>query len=66
MFCEGVGGGGEVADSGGYLTGGLSALATGVLVDVYGQAEGMTIFAASLGAAAVAGAIFVRARLTRE
>lgn len=51
---------------GGYLMGGLSALATGVLVDVYGQAEGMTIFAVSLGAVAIAGAIFVRARLTHE
>lgn len=51
---------------GGYLMGGLSALATGVLVDSFGQANGMTIFAMALGVVAVAGALFVRLRLPAE
>lgn len=48
---------------GGYLVGGSSAMATGVLVDAYGQANGLTVFAASLAAVAIAGAAFVRLRL---
>lgn len=51
---------------GGYLPAALSAIATGVLVDTYGQADGVTIFAASLGMLAIAGATFVRLRLRRE
>jgi predicted MFS family arabinose efflux permease len=51
---------------GGYLIGGLSAVATGFLVDAFGQADGMTIFAATLGGVAVAGAVFVRLRLREE
>jgi len=50
---------------GGYLVGGLSAVATGVLVDAYGQANGMTVFAAALGVAALVGALFVRFKLPR-
>lgn len=51
---------------GGYLMGGLSAVATGALVDGFGQAQGMTIFAVALGIIAIAGAVFVRMRLPNE
>ncbi|MGX1306616.1 MFS family permease [Amorphus suaedae] len=51
---------------GGYLPAALSAMATGVLVDSFGQADGVMIFAGALGIVAIAGALFVRLRLARE